>query len=187
MGALTGSCCYRWPPAPVQRPLPFTSTPESGVAVAFWGRLDNRPDLISQLEAQHNASDDELIALAWLKWGEYCPEKLIGDFAFAVASPKTGMVFLARDVMGVKPLFYRADAHGVFFANSAAAFKPLKLGTLTPSQEWMARFMLGVSFQDVGTAYEELKKIPGSHCLLITCRWQDESSPLSPVQFRCAG
>ena len=64
--------------------------PESGVAVAYWGRLDNRPDLISQLEAQHNASDDELIALAWLKWGELCPEQLIGDFALAVASPKTG-------------------------------------------------------------------------------------------------
>ena len=68
------------------------------------------------------------------------PEKLVGDFALAVASPKTGVVFLARDVMGVKPLFYRADEHGVFFANSAAAFKPLKLGTLTPSQEWMAKF-----------------------------------------------
>jgi asparagine synthase (glutamine-hydrolysing) len=140
---------------------------ESGVAVAFWGRLDNRPDLIAQLDAADKASDDELIALAWLKWGEHSPEKLVGDFAFAIASPKTGVVFLARDVMGVKPLFYRVDEHGFFFANSAAAFKPLRLGTLTPSREWMARFMLGISFQDVGTAYEELKKLPGSHCLLV--------------------
>ena len=115
---------------------------ESGVAVAFWGRLDNRPDLMAQLDATHTASDEELITLAWLKWGEYCPEKLIGDFAFAVCSPKTGIVFLARDVMGVKPLYYRADNHGVFFASSAAAFKPLRLGTLTRSQKWMAEYML---------------------------------------------
>jgi asparagine synthase (glutamine-hydrolysing) len=141
--------------------------PESGVAVAFWGRLDNRPDLIAQLEAEHKASDDELIALAWLKWGEHCPEQLVGDFAFAVASPKTGAVFLARDVMGVKPLFYRADEHGVFFANSAAAFKPLKLGTLTPSREWMARFVLEISYSHTETAYEEIKKLQGAHCLLI--------------------
>ena len=141
--------------------------PESGIAVAFWGRLDNRPDLIAQLDADHKASDDELIALTWLKWGEHCPEKLIGDFAFAVASPKTGAVFLARDVMGVKPLFYRADAHGVFFANSAAAFKPLKLGTLTPSQEWMARYVMEIAYSHTDTAYEETKKLPGAHSLLL--------------------
>lgn len=140
---------------------------ESGIAVAFWGRLDNRPDLIAQLDAKHNASDDELIALAWLKWGEYCPEKLVGDFAFAVASPKTGVVFLARDVMGVKPLYYRSDEHGVFFANSAAAFKPLKLGTLTPSKEWIAKFILEFSYSHTDTAYEEIKKLPGAHSLLI--------------------
>ena len=141
--------------------------PESGVGVAFWGRLDNRPDLIAQLDVEHKAADDELIALAWLKWGEFCPEKLIGDFAFAVASPKTGAVFLARDVMGVKPLYYRADQHGIFFANSAAAFKPLKLGTLTRSQEWMARYMLDISQSHTDTAYEEIKKLASAHSLLI--------------------
>lgn len=140
---------------------------ESGLAVAFWGRLDNRPDLIAQLEAGHKSSDDELIALAWLKWGDHCPEQLVGDFAFAVASPRTGTVFLARDVMGVKPLFYRADAYGVFFASTAAAFKPLKLGTLTRSEKWMAEYMLGLSFSHTETAYEEIKKLQGAHCLLI--------------------
>jgi asparagine synthase (glutamine-hydrolysing) len=140
---------------------------ESGIAVAFWGRLDNRPDLIAQLNAEHKASDDELIALAWLKWGEFCPEKLIGDFAFAVVSPSAGIVFLARDVMGVKPLFYRADQYGVFFASTAAAFKPLKLGTLTRSEKWMTEYMLGLSYSHTETAYEEIKKLQGAHGLLI--------------------
>ena len=140
---------------------------ESGVSVAFWGRLDNRPDLIAQLVAEHKASDDELIALAWLKWGEHCPEKLIGDFAFAVASPKTGVVFLARDVIGVKPLYYCADDNGVFFANTSAAFKPLRLGRITPSREWIARFVHGISYSHSDTAYEEIKKLPAAHSLLI--------------------
>lgn len=141
--------------------------PESGVAVAFWGRLDNRHDLIAQLGAGHKACDDELIAQAWLKWGEHCPERLIGDFSFAVASPKTGVVFLVRDAMGVKPLLYRSDKNGIFFANSAAAFKPLKLGTLTRSQEWMARYMLDISQSHTDTAFVEIKKLPGAHSMLI--------------------
>lgn len=137
----------------------------SGLAVAFWGRLDNRPELIGGLGAERKASDDELIALAWLKWGEHCPERLVGDFAFAVLSPETGTLFLARDVMGVKPLFYRADADGVAFASSAAAFKALRIGNLTPDRDWMARFLLEVSFSHDGTAYRELKKLPPAHCL----------------------
>ena len=141
--------------------------PHSGVAVAFWGRLDNRSDLIAQLNACTQDSDDALVCLAWLKWAELCPEHLIGDFAFAVASPKTGSVFLARDVMGVKPLYYRCDANGVFFASSAAAFKPLLVGTLTLREVWMAKFMLGISYSHADTAYAEITKLPGAHSLLI--------------------
>lgn len=141
--------------------------PESGVAVAFWGRLDNRPELMMLLDAELEASDDELIALAWLKWGEHSPERLVGDFSFAVQSVKTGVVFLVRDVMGVKPMYYRADANGVFFANTAAAFKPLALGNLTRSRKWMAEYMLGLSCHHNETAYEEIKKLPGAHSLLV--------------------
>lgn len=141
--------------------------PESGVAVAFWGRLDNRAALISTLEAVHDASDDELIALSWLKWGEQCPEKLIGDFAFAVASPQTGMLFLARDVMGVKPLYYSTDDNGVFFASSVSAFKAVLLGELTRSAEWMARYLVDLSASHTDTAYEEIKKLPGAHSLSV--------------------
>lgn len=140
----------------------------SGLAVAFWGRLDNRPALIAQLEAGRAALDDELIAMAWLKWGEHCPERLVGDFAFAVLSPETGTLFLTRDVMGVKPLFYRTDADGLAFASSAAAFKALQIGDLTPDRDWMARFLLEVSFSHDGTAYRELKKLPPAHCLTFT-------------------
>lgn len=141
--------------------------PESGVVVAFWGRLDNRAELSQALGSLPGSGDDALVAEAWLRWGERCPERLIGDFAFAVASPRAGTVFLARDVMGVKPLYYRADADGVFFANSVAAFSPLQIGTLTPSRRWVASYLLEVSQSHDETAYEEIRKLPGAHSLLI--------------------
>lgn len=139
----------------------------SGVVLAFWGRLDCKDDLIRVLDADPDASNQQLVVLAWLRWGEHCPEKLIGDFAFALASTKTGVVFLARDVMGVKPLYYRANGDGVYFANSVSAFKPLKLGALTPSRKWMSEYLLDMSWSHTDTAYEEVKKLPGAHCLLI--------------------
>ncbi len=147
--------------------------PESDVAVLFWGRLDNRQDLIHQLVADSKALDDELIALAWLKWGEHCPEKLIGDFALAICCPREKILLLARDVMGVKPLLYRWDENGLFFANTLAAFKPLRVGTLTPSRRWMAKFLADVSHSLTDTAYDEVKKLPPAHSLLL----RDGSSP----------
>lgn len=140
---------------------------ESGLAVAFWGRLDNRSDLQAQLGAGQDAVNEELLALAWLKWGEYAAEQLVGDFALAIACARNGTVYLARDVMGVKPLFYRIDAHGVFFANSAAAFKVLQLGNLSPDPDWMARFIIDLSYHHSETAYREVKKLPGAHSLLL--------------------
>lgn len=139
----------------------------SATAVVFWGRLDNRVDLLAHLQVGPNVSDQELVALAWLKWGEHCPEYLVGDFAFAVVCQKTGILFLARDVMGVKPLFYRVDANGVFFASSVAAFKTLNVGTITPSKHWMAAYLIDISHSHTETAYQEIKKLPGAHCVLI--------------------
>lgn len=140
---------------------------ESGLAVVFWGRLDNRADLIAQLNAKHHASNDELIALAWLKWGQHCPEKLIGDFTFAIVSQKAGTLFLARDVMGVKPLFYRVDGNGIFFASTVSAFKSLNIGELTPCKKWMAAYLIDISSSHTETAYQEIKKLPEAHSLFI--------------------
>jgi asparagine synthase (glutamine-hydrolysing) len=141
--------------------------PESGLAILFWGRLDNRSELIGHLHLPPVASDEALIAQAWLQWGEQCPERLVGDFAFAIANPGTGSLFLARDVMGVKPLYYRQDDNGVFFASSASAFLPLRLGQLTRCERWMAAYLIDMSRSHTDTAYLEVKKLQGAHSLLI--------------------
>lgn len=139
----------------------------SGVVVAFWGRLDNKPELVALLNLNTGASDAETVALAWLKWGEACPEHLRGDFSLAIAQPQERLLFLARDIMGVKPLLYRIDAEGLFFANTLAAFKPLRLGSLTPSRRWMAEYMADISYHGTETAYREVKKLAPAHSLLI--------------------
>src|SRR5471032_2929192 len=59
-----------------------------GVVVSFDGRLDNRRELVATLASGAAAfripSDAELVLEAYLRWGERCPVRLLGDFAFAV-------------------------------------------------------------------------------------------------------
>lgn len=92
-----------------------------GVAIVYNGELYNAPELRRELEelgeAFHTASDTEVLLRAYLRWGDACPKKLNGIFAFAVYEPARRRLFLARDPMGVKPLFYAQRGGSFFFAS----------------------------------------------------------------------
>ena len=62
-------------------------------------------------------SDTEVLLCAYIEWGEYCLDKLNGIFAFAIWNTQTETLFLARDPMGVKPLFYYRTKNGIIFAS----------------------------------------------------------------------
>src|SRR5687767_12285807 len=87
---------------------PFVHRERDDVAVTFNGEIYNFKELRVQLEALGHVfvtrSDTEVLLAAWLQWGPKCVEKLNGIFAFAVVDAKR--VFLARDHVGIKPLFY---------------------------------------------------------------------------------
>jgi asparagine synthase (glutamine-hydrolysing) len=161
----------------------------SGAALAFWGRLDNRSELAAALgmgAAQTAALTDSALALAaWRHWGEALPEQLLGDFALAVIDPQRRQVFLARDAVGVKPLYYRLDDQLFAFATTAAALKCLRGVPLTPDREWIARYLLDLLADPAATGYREIKKLPPGHCMTlgenghVTLRrwhhWRDDS------------
>jgi asparagine synthase (glutamine-hydrolysing) len=145
--------------------------PATGTWIAFWGRIDNRTELgrLVGLDAGEieRSTDAGLIAAAWPRLGRDLPSKLVGDFALAVVDPERRSVFLARDPMGVKPLYYRLD-NGIFaFASTAAALKLAGL-PLTPDRGWIARYLWsGLSADPERTAYAEMRKLPGGHRLSI--------------------
>ncbi len=83
-------------------------------------RIDNRDDLIRSLDLKGHAdlSDSELILYAYSKWGEDCPEKLVGDFAFAIWDKRKRALFAARDRIGIKPFYYyHRDGRDFIFAS----------------------------------------------------------------------
>jgi asparagine synthase (glutamine-hydrolysing) len=93
---------------------------DGSVVVVFNGEIYNYQALIPELTALGHVfrtkSDTEVIVHAWEAWGEACVERFRGMFAFALWDRNRETLFLARDRLGVKPLYYAVlgDGHIVF-------------------------------------------------------------------------
>ncbi len=95
----------------------------SGTALVFNGTIYNYPELRAELIALghpfHSDGDTEVILRAYLQWGERCVEHLHGMFAFAIWNRET--LFLARDRLGIKPLYYNETSACFRFASTPQA------------------------------------------------------------------
>ena len=92
-----------------------------GYTLVYNGELYNTEELRKKLlQSGHTFeghSDTEVVLHAFAQWGEACLEKFNGIYAFAVWERETKALFLARDRMGVKPLFYKEHGGGLLFAS----------------------------------------------------------------------
>jgi asparagine synthase (glutamine-hydrolysing) len=95
------------------------------VHVVFNGAIYNHLDLRAELEAHghrfRTRCDTEVIVHAWEEWGADCVTRFNGMFAFAVWDARTQRLFLARDRMGIKPLYVWQGAEGVVFGSELKA------------------------------------------------------------------
>ena len=85
--------------------------------LSFDGTVFNREELCHELHESRNLSDGALVLRAYAAWKEEMLEKINGVFALAIFEEKTGTLFLARDRIGVKPLFYMEHENGLLFAS----------------------------------------------------------------------
>src|SRR5205823_11977388 len=100
-------------PESLHERLPATLPGRPDLAITADARLDNRAELGDALGVPHperaGLPDSALILLAYARWGERCPERLLGDFAFAIWDGRARRLFCARDPLGVKPFVYYAS------------------------------------------------------------------------------
>lgn len=94
-------------------------------AIVYNGELYNTPELRAELEARGHTfqshSDTEALLLSYIEWGPSCVERFNGIFAFGIWDEKKQRIFLARDRMGVKPLFIARTKHALLFASEIKA------------------------------------------------------------------
>ncbi len=147
---------------------------DSSVAVVFNGEIYNFQELIPELtRAGHRfrtKSDTEVIVHAWEEWGADCVKRFRGMFAFALWDRARETLFLARDRLGVKPLYYAVlPGRVAIFASELKALlaHPGWSRELDPYavEEY---FALGY-VPEPRTIYQGAKKLPPAHTLLL--RW----------------
>jgi asparagine synthase (glutamine-hydrolysing) len=136
---------------------------DTGNWIAFNGEIYNFREVRGSLErdgAQFSShSDTEVLLKAYARWGEACLEKLRGMFAFAIWDAKRHRLFVARDPMGIKPLYYCATGSSFLFASEVRTL----LGTgLVPRRLCHAGL---VSYLTFGSVYDPLTIVEGVNAL----------------------
>src|ERR1700683_5102800 len=146
-------------------------------AVVFNGEIYNYRELRSQLEALGHKfttqSDTEVIVHAYEAWGQSCVEHLRGMFALAVAELPGGehspakKIFLARDRMGIKPLYY-AMVSGMFvFASEVRSLLASGIVPVSISGAGLSSYLLFGSLSEPVTLINGVRSLPPASCISI--------------------
>ncbi|WP_202077005.1 asparagine synthase (glutamine-hydrolyzing) [Caldalkalibacillus salinus] len=98
---------------------------EHEYTIVYNGELYNTEDLRKELMLKGHTfqshSDTEVLVTSYIEWGPSCVEKLNGIFAFAIWDEKEQRVYLARDRLGVKPLFFARQESRLLFGSEIKA------------------------------------------------------------------
>lgn len=150
---------------------PMFSADERYVIV-FNGEIYNYRELRAQLSAHskqwRSSGDTEVILYAYIRWGTACVAKLRGMFAFAIWDRSAQTLFLARDRLGVKPLYY-SQTNGAF----AFASRPRALNELIDGLEDEVDFEGLRTYLDIGyfpgahSLFQKIRRCPPAHYLWL--------------------
>ncbi|CAM3260001.1 lasso peptide isopeptide bond-forming cyclase [Rhodothermus bifroesti] len=153
-----------------QQPL---VAPEGNLVLVADARIDNREELLKTLGLHARAervpiTDAELILAAYQRWGTECPDRLIGDFAFAIWDRLARRLFAARDGMGVRPFYYLYDGRRFAFCTLLPALRQLPGVPQEIDEEMILRFLAQqIDSEKERTFYAALRRLPGGHALQV--------------------
>jgi asparagine synthase (glutamine-hydrolysing) len=147
-------------------------TADGRVAISFNGEIYNYRELRADLQAKGFAfrteSDTEVLLAAWRQWGPKCLPHLDGMFAFALYDLGSDSLFLARDRLGAKPLFYSQLADGaLIFASELKGLLAHPLFRPAPDPQAIDDYLaLGYVPEDA-CLVAGVRKLGAGHYLLV--------------------
>ena len=147
------------------------STEDGQVTITYNGEIYNFLELRRELESRghrfRSQSDTEVILAAYREFDLSCLDRLAGMFAFAIWDAPRRRLFLARDRLGKKPLFYRLDEDGIAFASEPKAF--LAEPTFRPEVHLPAiSLYLGLQYvPSPRSAFRGVEKLAPAHMLVV--------------------
>lgn len=165
------------------------------LTMVFNGELYNFADVRKELEALGysftTSSDTEVLIKAFHKWGKDCISRFIGMFAFAIHDKSDDSIYLCRDRMGVKPLFYSLE-NGLIFGSEMRTIIPLLKSKEPDHDSVYEYFRMGFISRD-RTIFRNAKKLLPGHYLhykngkaTITAYWKAEDVLKNSIPDRSA-
>ena len=146
------------------------------VAVIFNGELYNYRELRDRLTLSGHRfttqSDTEILVHAWEEWGEDCLDELRGMFALALLDLRkryatAPLLFLARDPLGIKPLYYTQTSDGFAFASEVRGLLAGRVAPKQLSQDALTSYFLFGSVSEPVTMLEGVFSLPPGHRMLL--------------------
>jgi asparagine synthase (glutamine-hydrolysing) len=145
--------------------------------LTFNGEIYNYLELKPELEARGHRfqtdTDTEVLLAAFAEWGTSCLRRLNGMFAFAIWDVKERRLTLARDRLGIKPLYY-AQVRGengagasFIFASEVKAILATNLVERTLDPEALNQFLTFLWTPDPHTLFQGIRKLPPAHVLML--------------------
>lgn len=141
------------------------------VALTYNGEIYNFAQLRAELEAGgatfHGHSDTEVLLQLYLKHGSAALDRLNGIFAFAIHDRRTGELLLARDGLGVKPLYYTQSDAGFAFASEIKALLPLLGKRRTLDDAALLRYLTFLWCPGDGTPLAAVRKHEPGQAMIV--------------------
>lgn len=155
-------------PESLHEKLPFQDK-KLGLVITADARIDNRNELSEKLdiEDKEEVSDSYFILKSYEKWGEKCPEHLLGDFAFAIWDENEKKLFCARDHMGVKPFYYYLDDDLFVFGTEIKALLSVPEISVNLNETKVGYHLIPLITDRELTFYEKIFRLPAAQILII--------------------
>lgn len=143
--------------------------PATGCVVVFNGEIYNYIELKRELQSHYaftTHTDTEVLLAAFVTYGESFLTRLRGMFALAIFDPRTQEIWLARDRVGIKPLYYRERPEGFYFASEIKALIGGALGTAGVNEKKAAEFLVARQLDtDDETMFQEVRQVRPAHVM----------------------
>lgn len=131
----------------------------------IYNYLDLRQDLLSRGHKFRSNTDSEVIIAAYQEWGEQCVTRLNGMFAFAIWDNRLQKLFIARDRLGIKPVYYAQTKQGFAFASEIKAILTLDIPREI-NLSALHQYLTFLWVPDPKTLFQGIYKLPPAHYLI---------------------
>ena len=142
------------------------------LCLTFDGRIDNREEIRASLKANgirlRTDTDAEMALAAYACWGTSCPNRILGDFAFAIWDSRKQQLFCARDILGMRPFYYYTDSRTFLFASELQQLLKIPSVPREPNEGMIAEYLVSAVSNKKETLYKGIFRLPPAHFLIIT-------------------